>query len=243
MTDSKEWHARPLTGAANARAGADSSGRDDESPDATVTGDGKGAVHVMGTSGRRTGARPTVEEAGPLGGGHQRRVVAQVTAALEAGGVVDIRGKIAEDIPYLTSTWLRSNRDSAAARFLGNDVYYGNHHGIIERLWADPGVTWMVLCYARNPNFILGWMCAEATDRGPVVHYVYVRPEFRRWGFARRLVEAFLQGLDLKGEGTRIWYTSSTVDARSALAALGYNARQPGAGGFEYNHYLLYPRP
>ena len=175
-------------------------------------------------------------DTGRLGGGHHSRVAAQVTNALLAGGSLDIRGKIPADIPYITSSWLRANRDSAAARFVGNDVYFANHHAILERLWADPGVTWMVLVYGKNPNFILGFMCAEASDQGPVIHWVHVRPEFRRMGFARRMVETFLQGQD----GNRVWYTTSTASSRGALAAAGANAAQPGAAGWELNPYMLW---
>ncbi len=178
----------------------------------------------------------TVENA--LDAGMHGRQRARAALDLQQTGLLDIRGRIDSDVPFITRSWLKSYRDEM--RFTGNDVYYANHHGIIERLWVDPGVTWLVAAWPKNPVYIMGYLCGEASVQGPIVHYVYVRhaaegENLRRLGIATRLLDTFLEGQDTT---RRIWYTHSTVAARAALA--GKHSVAQGAAGWEYNPYLAY---
>lgn len=159
--------------------------------------------------------------------------------------VLDIRGRIPADIPFVTNSWLQSYRSEM--RGVGNDVYYLNHHDGIERLWASENVVWLVACWPKDPSYIMGWLCAEATDAGPVVHYIYVRhsvnseQNLRGLGIATRLVETFLQGSDDPHKPAHtIWHTHSTPASRAALS--GRAAPQPGAPGWVYNPYLFMRR-
>lgn len=157
---------------------------------------------------------------------------------LAESGILDVRARIDSDIPFITNSWLKSYREEM--RFVGNDVYYANHHALIERLWEAPECVWLVACWPKDPRFIMGWLCAEASDKGPIIHYAYVRhsaaeaENLRRLGIATRMVETFTEGQTFD----RVWYTHSTVAARAALR--GRMAVQPGAPGWEYNPYLAY---
>lgn len=156
---------------------------------------------------------------------------------------LDVRKPVGNDIPYITDSWLKSYQDAPAMAGVGRDVYRANEHDLIESLWDD--ATWLVATVPTIPDFVAGWMCGEATDRGPIVHYVYTRNSFngpdgkvpaRKQGIATALVSTFLEGMP-RG---RVWYTHETHLARHALR--GKLAPQPGAPGWEYNPWLAWRR-
>lgn len=65
--------------------------------------------------------------------------------------------------------------------------YYRNHHALIERLLDE--ATTIVACSDAHAPTICGWACYERAA-SHVLHYVYVREEFRGFGLARRMVDA-----------------------------------------------------
>lgn len=138
-----------------------------------------------------------------------------------------LRRPVLDDVPFLTNSWLRSYRDSGAAiRHVPNDVYHLLHHRIIERLWRDEQVTWLVACYPQDTSFIYGWLCGENTDAGPVLHYVYVRRSMRKFGVATHLVNTFADGHD------RGFMTHLTRGWEGLVSTLPTE--------FDYNPYFLY---
>lgn len=168
------------------------------------------------------------------------RLGARAHEDFTTSNALTIREATDDDVGFLAKSWLNSYRDHVP--YVGNDVYYVNHHAVLERLWDDPYVTWLVACSTKHPAYIFGFLCAEASDKGPIVHYVYVRHEasrglpLRRRGIATMLLKTFFEGQDTR----TIWYTHSTPSARQALH--GRHAAQPGADGWEYNPYLFYRR-
>jgi hypothetical protein len=90
------------------------------------------------------------------------------------------------DIPFITSSWLRSNREGFFVRSVGNTVYYHQHHKILEQLL--PRSVVLVACNEDDPDQILSWICAEVVDTALVIHYIYTKKPFRKFGLAKRLV-------------------------------------------------------
>lgn len=107
---------------------------------------------------------------------------------------IQLRSKRDDDRGFIYKNWLRSYRDSEG--WVSNTVYYWHQHRIIDRLWNDPGVVWLVAVSQADPTHIYGFLCGEQTDAGFVVHYVYVRQVFRRKGVATALVCALQGQLD-----------------------------------------------
>jgi hypothetical protein len=83
------------------------------------------------------------------------------------------------EMPFIYSSWLKSNRKSPMTADVRNDVYFSYHHRLIERL-VERGATIQV---AKSEGVIVGWICSE----GPVLHYVYVKSAFRDFGVAKKL--------------------------------------------------------
>jgi hypothetical protein len=105
-----------------------------------------------------------------------------------------LRAPTADDVPFVTSGWLNSYRRGSAVRDVPNDVYYHHEQALIQRLWRDKGVTWLIGCHPSDTTFAYGFLCGEATDAGPVLHYTYVKGDDRKFGVAGELLEAFLAG-------------------------------------------------
>jgi GNAT superfamily N-acetyltransferase len=96
----------------------------------------------------------------------------------------DIRPGEPEDHAFIYATWLRSYRDSNAARSLVDDprFYYEYHHAIIEAILSRGSVT--VAVAIGDPKTILGYAVHEPRT----LHYVYVKHGFRRMGIAKALL-------------------------------------------------------
>lgn len=99
------------------------------------------------------------------------------------------------DRGYILETWLQTYRGSPMGRKLPDWAYWSRygHVGLVEDLLATELVA--VVCLPSSPAFIYGWCCYGVThgqpgSLAPVLHYVFVRHEFRRQGFGRLLLEA-----------------------------------------------------
>lgn len=116
---------------------------------------------------------------------------------------VMFRAPTNDDVPYITRAWLKSYRSPGAMlHHVPQDVYYTQHHRIIERLWFDDNCTKLVACFPEDTTFIYGFLFAECTNVGPVVHYVYVRRPMRGLGLASALLDAVRytpEGLEPRG--------------------------------------------
>jgi hypothetical protein len=134
---------------------------------------------------------------------------------------IEIRNAVTDDLPFIFATWLRSYRHSSQfAKKISNDVYFKYHHAAIERIISRGGII-KIANIVGDPNVILGYACLEAqggTDM--VVHYVYVKKNFRKMGIASRLYKPE------KGD----YFTHLTDDVTWALAKYD---------GLIYNPYRL----
>lgn len=127
------------------------------------------------------------------------------------------------DVGYVNATWMRSMADDlgiprddgpARARF------WKENAPVVQRLAQEARVV--VACAAKDPNEIMGWICAEPPG---VLHFVYVRNTARRGGVAKSLVRSL--EMDLKARATH-----HTVKGFPLVARLFDDlALEPMAGG------------
>jgi GNAT superfamily N-acetyltransferase len=94
------------------------------------------------------------------------------------------RDGTAADVSFMFHSWLKGSRDAWPA--MRNDDYFALQHQRIERLIASDARL-VVLHPERTPAVIAAWALLDRA--GPdVVHYVHVKGEYRRMGFATRLL-------------------------------------------------------
>lgn len=99
-----------------------------------------------------------------------------------------LRPANSEDIGFLFNSWLKSFRNSDFAKKIANEIYYSEHHKIIEKLFAHYDVV--VACNENDLAQIYGFMCAGDTENILTIHYIYVKHTFRRMGIAKSLLKS-----------------------------------------------------
>jgi len=82
------------------------------------------------------------------------------------------------------ATWLRCyEANSLQSKNVPRDVFFAEHHGVIDRIFArNPEIKLAVL--PDDPSVVLGWAVTEPNT----VHFVYVKPTFRKYGIAKALL-------------------------------------------------------
>lgn len=118
-------------------------------------------------------------------------------------------GDVAAIPPIVIDTWLTSFRKSPWAGALPNNIYKPAYFESIRQL-VSRGARVVCAVNPDKPDHVLGWLCFEQTSDGvPVVHYVFVKPLYRKRGIARSLFDA--AGID---PSARFFYTFKTPAAR-----------------------------
>jgi GNAT superfamily N-acetyltransferase len=99
---------------------------------------------------------------------------------------IQLRRARKADIPFITSSWLKSFRDAPFMGSCPNDIYFFDQHRVIESLL--PRCITLVAVNEDDSDQILGWCAAELIDTALVVHYMYVKHPFRKLGIAKRML-------------------------------------------------------
>ena len=100
------------------------------------------------------------------------------------------RAATSQDVPLIYSDWLRSYRRSPLTKHVPSAVYYSQHRALIDNLASRSRVV--VLCNPDDTNQVYGWMCFELTPDVLILHYLYVKEDFRGFGLAKALVQQYL---------------------------------------------------
>lgn len=122
--------------------------------------------------------------------------------------MTSIRAATQDDRPLIFATWLRSYRHgSQFPRHIEERSYFAAHHSIIETLLDRSIVS--IAHPINDPDVILGWSVVEVVaPLSVVVHFVYVKPAFRRAGIARQLLTPYVATAE------RVQYSHDTFPAR-----------------------------
>ena len=91
--------------------------------------------------------------------------------------------EVAKNLIY--ATWLRSyEASSLAAKHVPRDVFFSEHHKVLDGIFRR-GATVKLAVLPDEPDVVLGW---SVTEGAALVHYVYVKPAFRKHGIATQLL-------------------------------------------------------
>ena len=99
------------------------------------------------------------------------------------------------DRGYIIDTWLQTYRHSPFARKLPDWAYWSRfgHVGLVEHLVDSPDTRFAVACLPDKQFWMYGWV-AYTFVPGLIVHYVFVRDEYRTQGFGRLLLDQVYGG-------------------------------------------------
>lgn len=92
-----------------------------------------------------------------------------------------IRAPRPSDQSFVAATWTRSmQRVRGEGRAIGK---------LVDRVLERSDTRCLLLVPAAEPDRIHAWCVYAEGPKVPLVHYVFVRPEFRRKGYARELLK------------------------------------------------------
>jgi ribosomal protein S18 acetylase RimI-like enzyme len=114
------------------------------------------------------------------------------TGIVEVNRNLITRPAVPTDLALVLSSWLKCYRFySNWSANITNDVFYREHHALLEWLLAKPSVEVLVCALAEDPNTVLGYLAIEEQHGQvrTVIHFVYVKAAFRGLGIARRLFQ------------------------------------------------------
>ena len=86
------------------------------------------------------------------------------------------------------NSWIRSFRCAASVRDVPHTPYLKGQHKLISQLLENSTCRVLLAVDVEDEGHILGWMCFEEYEGVGVIHYVYVKSTFRRFGIGTRLV-------------------------------------------------------
>lgn len=105
---------------------------------------------------------------------------------------VDFRLAKAEDVPFILDSWLRSYKTSNYALPIPADIYFPLHRAAVLHMVQHPGISCRLAVNPRDAEQIYGYLIHLTS--APVIHYVYVKYPFRKFGIGTRLITDCLQG-------------------------------------------------
>lgn len=135
-----------------------------------------------------------------------------MNAHAQLSEVVRVRPATEADQGRIYSDWLHSHWDTAKGR-MPKTVYMSGQHRLIEDLLKKS--MCVVACTEEAPDHIIGWASGERRNGIAVLHYVYVKKEYRMLGFGRRLVDFITE--DCSGRQ----HTHETKPAEAFIRSLG----------------------
>ena len=100
------------------------------------------------------------------------------------------------DEAFIFSSWLQSYWDGLMRydQAIAKNIYFTGQHALIECAFRRRGCEIVVATPHDNPSVILGWLLGERMLDGHVIHYLYVKEPFRRFGIARGMLSSIGRG-------------------------------------------------
>lgn len=123
---------------------------------------------------------------------------------------ISFREMNASDIPYIKSTFLRSFRNSSFTNLTSNKSYFGFFSPLFEELILSPNTVVGLAVNPEDESHIYAWCVWEKQGPVQILHYVYTKTSYRKFGIAEDLLKA--TGFNL---GEPFFYTLFSRDCDS----------------------------
>lgn len=102
---------------------------------------------------------------------------------------IQLRHATIEDVSFIFNSWLKSFRTAPCSISIHNNIYYSEHHKLIERILRSFDV--IIAADKEDPTHIYGFIVAGKVQDITTIHYLYVKHTFRRLGIAKALLAHF----------------------------------------------------
>ncbi len=119
-----------------------------------------------------------------------------------------IRPAVGNDANFILNSWLRRYRDAVSPKLVTDRVFFKIQHDIICKILAKPELRVLVAVAPDDENQIFGYIVAEDLSKLVpdlvMLHWVYCKGPFRRFGVAKALL------IEAIGEHKLIHYSHHT---------------------------------
>lgn len=104
---------------------------------------------------------------------------------MEKKDLIATRAILPSDRGLIFSTWLKGLRYANDwFKHIDQDAYFHHYQQVLESYFNRPDINCSVACLREDPDVILGYAVYEPH----VLHWVFVKPAWRRIGIAKMLV-------------------------------------------------------
>lgn len=140
-------------------------------------------------------------------------------AAVETNPISLVGFRLAEetDLPFVYMSIVKTLMKSTHWGWLSADFLIKHHNSYIENCLKRPTTKLVIAHPHDDPPTILGFLLAEPKS---ILHFVYVKEPFRRYGLAKAMLERLGMVLD-----KHCIFTHYTDDAATVLKAGKYKCR------------------
>lgn len=94
-----------------------------------------------------------------------------------------------DDIGFIVSTWLQGlYHGNDWFKQIDRDTYFDFYKKVVKSLVHRPTVKLKICCLKDNTDVILGYSVVEEKDHKKILHWVFVKPVWRKQGIAKVLI-------------------------------------------------------
>lgn len=103
---------------------------------------------------------------------------------------IEVRRAKDADMPFIYANWLNHYKNySSFAKRIRKDLFMQWHHKVVK-LIVERSTCDVYVAYPKgDPEVLLGYLVTEQWPDGPVVHFIFVKEAFRRFGIARSMIK------------------------------------------------------
>lgn len=106
---------------------------------------------------------------------------------------IHIRLAGGDDLNFILKSWMVGFKNHSYAAVIDSQIFFPNHQKLIGDIAARPGCLALVAVDEHDHSQIMGFIVAEpANDKTKmplIVHWMYVKKEFRRFGIGKKLLQ------------------------------------------------------
>jgi ribosomal protein S18 acetylase RimI-like enzyme len=102
--------------------------------------------------------------------------------------LVEIRAAETPDMNFIMQSWLRAQRTHEPFyKQIDKEIYYQQHGKLID-VAIQRSYT-LIASPRKHPNIIVAYIVWENVGDNNIIHYIYVKGDYRRMGIAQLLMD------------------------------------------------------
>lgn len=95
-------------------------------------------------------------------------------------GLIEYRQAVENDMRFVRHSWVESFRTSHYAGVIPMSEYFKIYHDVVRGLMDRDGCEVLIAHHSLHPTQIFGFCCYEQGFTIPLIHYMYVKEDFRQ---------------------------------------------------------------